>query len=333
MGIGGGGAMAALRDPKTGTITTNDEEKLNIMYDTWSSMFISKKKKPEGVPCWLKNPPQINYKVSINDFTLPNLDRILNKMKAGTSPGTTKIAPEILKHLLKEDKEVMLKLLKFCWKYKSIPKVWRICAIILLEKDPKSNFLPEFYRPIALCNTMYKVYTTILNEKLREHLEANKLLLPSQYGFAKGKSTVEPVMTLINFLEDARKGPVPKPVYVAFVDLKKAYDSIEHWLILESLKFYGVDQELVQAIMSCYKDCKAFLKTPIGNTECFPIYRGVRQGDVLSPLLFNVAMNPIYEHIRNKFKGYQFNGSVKVNVLAFFDDIALVLNLSRNYQK
>jgi hypothetical protein len=62
---------------------------------------------------------------------------------------------------------------------------------------------------------------------------------------------VEPVMTLINVLEDARKGPVPKPVYVAFVDLKKAYDSIEHWLILESLKFYGVDQELVQAIMSC----------------------------------------------------------------------------------
>jgi len=80
---------------------------------------------------------------------------------------------------------------------------------------------------------------------------------------------------------------------VAFVDLKKAYDSIEHWLIIDSLKFYGVDPELSQAVMSCYQGYKAFLKTPIRDTECFPILRGVRQGNVLSPLFFNIAMNPI----------------------------------------
>jgi hypothetical protein len=304
---------------------TNNDEKLEIMYDTWSNMFVSKKEKPSKTPKWLSNPPVLTNKVTIDEFSMANLDKILNKMKAGTSPGITKMAPELLRQLPKEDKEVMLKLLKFCWKYKSIPEVWKICAIILLEKDPRCNFLPEAYRPIALCNTMYKVYTSILNEKLREHIEANGFLSPSQYGFAKGKSTVEPVITLINVLEDAiKKGPVPKPVYVAFVDLKKAYDSIEHWLIIDSLKFYRVDPELGQAIMSCYQGCKAFLKTPIGNTECFPILRGVRQGDVLSPLLFNIAMNPIYEHIRNKFTGYQFNDLVKVNILAFVDDIALI---------
>jgi len=85
-----------------------------------------------------------------------------------------------------------------------------------------------------------------------------------------------------------------------------------------------VDPELSQAIMSCYKGCKAYLKTLIGNTDVFPILRGVRQGDVLSPLLFNIAMNPIYNHIRKKFTGYQFNDSINVNILAFVDDIALV---------
>jgi len=53
MGIGSGGAMVALRDPNTGEMTTNDDEKLDIMYSTWSSMFVSKKEKPKVTPVWL----------------------------------------------------------------------------------------------------------------------------------------------------------------------------------------------------------------------------------------------------------------------------------------
>jgi len=116
---------------------------------------------------------------------------------------------------------------------------------VLLEKDPRTNFLPEAYRPIALCNTLYKVYTTLLYEKVKEHMEVNKLLSPAQYGFAKGKSTSEPIITLINVLEDTKKDKVPKPVFIAFVDLKKASDSIEHWLIKDSLMYYGVDIEII----------------------------------------------------------------------------------------
>ncbi len=64
-------------------------------------------------------------------------------MKAGVSPGTSKLAPEVLRHLSKEDKLIIIRLLKYCWKHKCIPEVWKICAIVLLEKDPRTNFLLE----------------------------------------------------------------------------------------------------------------------------------------------------------------------------------------------
>ena len=141
-----------------------------------------------------------------------------------------------------------------------------------------------------------------------------------QYGFAKGKSTVEPIMTLVNVLEDARAKV--KPLWICLVDLKKAYDSVEHWLIREALEFYQVDKDLIEAIMACYVGEKAFLKLPFGNTGLFNITRGVRQGDVLSPLLFNIVMNPFYTHLSNNVEqGYKVTPRVKVNTLAFVDDI------------
>src|ERR1700678_4128484 len=118
--------------------------------------------------------------------------------------------------------------------------------------------MPEAYRPISLLNTLYKVYTTFLHEQLKEHMTKNDLMAKVQYGFAKGKSTLEPIMTVINVLEDARARS--KPVWICLIDLKKAYDSVELWLIKQALEFYQVDNELKEAIMSCYVEEKAFLK-------------------------------------------------------------------------
>ena len=284
MGFTNGGKMEVMKDPNTGEMHTDEDKISEIMYNTWEKMYVTKKAQPKHTPEWLKKAPEGIHAYKSKEPTVKDVKRIIKGMKSGTAPGTSRLPPEVLKHLSDADMIVISKLLKYCWIHKNIPEAWRICAIVLLEKDPSSNFLPENYRPISLLNTLYKVYTTFLHEQLKEHMVSNNLMAKIQYGYAKGKSTIEPIMTVINVLEDARYKA--KSVWISLIDLKKAYDSVEHWLIKQALEFYQVDKELIEAVMSCYVGEKAFLKLPFGNTKLFDITRGVRQGDVLSPLLF-----------------------------------------------
>ena len=75
----------------------------------------------------------------VNEPSIEDIMRIIQGMKSGTSPGTSRLPPEILKHLTVEDLGIIHRLIKYCWKHKSIPEAWRVCAIVLLEKDPKFN--------------------------------------------------------------------------------------------------------------------------------------------------------------------------------------------------
>ena len=123
-------------------------------------------------------------------------DNILDTLTLNKSPGEDGIPNEVLKGM---NKEIMNK----CKKRGQIPERWKTSVISLLEKDKEKNHIPTEYRPVALLDTLYKVYTTWLYWELREHVNERNILSEAQMGGKKGLGTADAILTIMSVMEDA----------------------------------------------------------------------------------------------------------------------------------
>ena len=93
-----------------------------------------------------------------------------------------------------------------------------------------------------------------------------------------------------------------KDMVMTFIDLEKAYDSIPRTKVWESLTNGGIDKELRNMITAMYMDCYSSVKTRVGTSEWFKIDTGLKQGSVLSPLLFLMVMDDIMKHSNKRLQ-------------------------------
>jgi len=135
------------------------------------------------------------------------------------------------------------------------------------------------YRPIALLECDQKIFTHIIYQKLLKHMDNTKKLEPSQFGFRKDIDIAQALLCYLDFF--------------------KAYDSVEIDMLIRTLKYYKVPEKIIDLVENLYQNNKAIFKTNFGATEETPIGRGVKQGDVLSPLLFIIFINPLQNSLRD----------------------------------
>jgi argonaute-like protein implicated in RNA metabolism and viral defense len=115
-----------------------------------------------------------------------------------------------------------------------------------IKKGDKQNI--SNYRPILLLTGFAKIFELIVFKRLRDHLDVNKIISPNQYGFRKGLSTEDAVFKLTNVILSAWN----RREYIAgvFCDITKAFDCVNHNLLLTKLQFYGVHSILLQWLKS-----------------------------------------------------------------------------------
>jgi hypothetical protein len=142
--------------------------------------------------------------------------------------------------------------------------------------------------------------------------------------FWKGRSTHLHIITLRNVIEEALSKN--QPLHVVFVDLEKAYDSLPHLAITTTLQYYGTMPELQNLISKLYTGAHATVSTRYGNTEPLPINKGVKQGDPLSPLLWNLFINPIVGQLLSKESVLTTTHGEKIGNTAFIDNITILSN-------
>ena len=106
------------------------------------------------------------------------------------------------------------------------------------------------YRPIAVGEPLYRLYTIILNKRLVGWSEEHQLRSPVQAGFRPGQSPIHHLFTLRHFIDTARISR--RPLYACFVDLQKAYDTVQHPLLWDKLESTGVGPRMLAAIRSLY---------------------------------------------------------------------------------
>ena len=195
------------------------------------------------------------------------------------------------------------------------------------EKDQIKN-----YHPITLLNTDYKLLTKTLSVHLASHIHS--LVHPDQTGFIPKRTIFDPIRlcqsmcAYADFMEEDGA--------IVALDQEKAYDKIDHHYLLETLKKFQLPERFIEMVHSLYKNAEtAVIINGVVSTP-FNVTRGVRQGDPLSCLLFNLAIEPLACLLRNsqELQGYNIPGiAQKVIVSLYADDTTVYLSKSDSYTK
>ena len=205
---------------------------------------------------------------------------------------------------------------------------------LLLPKNQETA-KPQNYRPIALQNAMYKVYTAIIADFIMEHCERNGIVTEEQAA-GKRSSWGCADQLLINKMIYEEVVSNRRNLVTVWLDYKKAFDSMPDSWIPESLKLAKVPDIIIQAISQLMLKWRtqARLNSEKENieTDFIKYLLGILQGDTLSLILFVLAVNPL-SFLLSKYEGYSIGKTKRtknISHLFFIDDLKLyALNLNR----
>ena len=177
------------------------------------------------------------------------------------------------------------------------------------------------YRTIALISHTSKILLKILHKRMESTVERE--LPANQAGFRKGRGTRDHIANLRWIMERQRE--YGQEVHLCFIDYSKAFDCINHSLMWKTLKEMGIPTHLIMLLKSLYENQEAVVRTEHGDTGKFRIGKGVRQGCILSPVLFNLYAERIIRmaELETADEGVKIAGQI-LNNLRYADDTTLL---------
>jgi hypothetical protein len=165
-----------------------------------------------------------------------------------------------------------------------------------------------------------KVYNRVLGDRLMDFAERRGGgVVEEQGGFRPGRGTEDQLFVLTEVLRSRAK----KTTYTAFIDVKKAYDTVWRTGLWKRLHDEGVRGKMWRTVKGMYKSVQSSVLVGEGQTEWFELSTGVRQGCVMSPILFSLFINGLAREIKKRGKGVKM-GSTRVKLLLYADDIVLL---------
>uniref|UniRef100_A0A8C7Y900 Reverse transcriptase domain-containing protein n=1 Tax=Oryzias sinensis TaxID=183150 RepID=A0A8C7Y900_9TELE len=241
------------------------------------------------------------------------------RMANGTAPGPDRISKKAL--LDWDPRGEQLARLYTTWLIGGvIPRVFKECRTKLLPKSSDPVELQDIggWRPVTIGSMVTRLFSRILTMRLTRACPIN----PRQRGFLASSSGC--AENLLIFDEIVRRSRLDGgPLAVVFVDFARAFDSISHEHILCVLEESGVDRHVIELIRNSYVDCVTRVGCVEGMTQPIQMKVGVKQGDPMSPLLFNLAMDPLIHKLETAGTGLKW-GDLSIATLAFADDLVLV---------
>ena len=201
-----------------------------------------------------------------------------------------------------------------------IPQAWGESTTILLHKKGQKSEISN-WRPISLSSTIAKLYSSILANRLGRWAARNERISVAQKGFVPVDGCCEHNFALQAAITDARRSR--RQCSIAWLDLTNAFGSVPHETIFTSLQWAGLDVDAINVIRRLYAINKTNIRSHDGLTPEIHIQAGVKQGCPLSPIIFNLTMEPIIRAIMHLGRGYNLYDS-SIDVLAYADDLTLV---------
>jgi hypothetical protein len=282
------------------------------------------------------NPTQVvddvnaeNYNQSIplldNPITENEVKAALKNLKAGKAEGLDGICGELLKHASSAIVPFLTKLFNKMFNMGYFPALWSQSVIFPLHKKGDTRN-PDNYRGISLLCIASKVFTFVLNKRLYSWAESAEKISTEQAGFRKGFSTVDHIFTLTSIVKKRLYSERGGKVYAAFIDYKKAFDTVDRQKLRSILQEIEISSKMLSMLKAIYFSVESCVRWGAKLSEFFGCPQGVKQGCLLSPLIFSLLISKVADEVRKHGKhGFQLlPGNPEIFLLLFADDIVLL---------
>lgn len=255
-------------------------------------------------------------------ISLHEVEQAIDELSTGKAPGPDGLGAAIYKTFKKELAQALHRVIDECYDRKRAPLSFRKCHVVLIPKsdDPRKLMAVEAYRPISLTNVDYKIFTKVLAKRLQSVI--THLVLPHQTCGIKGRTIYTNIHTARTILEccDINLDNIA----MIQLDLQKAFDRVNHDILLSVLEHCNVGSVITKGIKMVYEECAVNLIINNTLSENIPVLSGIKQGCACSSLLFALYLEPLcLKILRNeRVHGYSYYTS-EVKILAYADDIAI----------
>lgn len=332
---------------KNGDLLTNSADKLS-RWREYLSELLNVHTNVDPLIIQQIDAPPISKKEQERQDKPPSLvevQKAITQMKNKKAPGNDGITADLLKAGGLPIAIWLHEIFVDIWSQEEMVEDWTSAILIRLYKNKGDKTVCDNYRGISLLVVTSKIFSRVILNRVQTLLD-NKLL-EQQAGFRANRSTIDQIFTLKLVMEKSRE--YNKPMYMCFIDIQKAYDSVNRELLWKICRNYGLTDKTVRMLQLLYTNFKAQVRINDELSDSFDIETGVMQGGIPSPILFNILFDFIMRKVIEEANvegiklGYGTNDffhkakdrvdELNILTLMYADDVVVMCNSTNDLEK